>query len=314
MDPIIIAENLYKSFGPIQAVRGVSFTVEPGQVFGLLGHNGAGKTTTIKMLTGRLIPDQGTAIVAGHNVITDPDAVKPIIGTVWEEQTISERLTAADNLEFAGQLYNVPDLPRRVAEVLDLVGLGDRAKSKVQTYSNGMKQRLVIARALLHKPRLLFLDEPTRGLDPSSAREVRDVIAALRDTGTTVLLTTHLMEEADALCNRIAFLRAGELVANDTPLALKLAHGRREVVVRLSRPVGADPAGQPLVLNMTDPATADHLAALVESGAIETMHTREASLEEVFLALAGPRPDDADAPPAPAKPRRGLLRNVMRGA
>lgn len=312
MEPIIIAENLYKSFGPVQAVRGVSFTVEPGQVFGLLGHNGAGKTTTIKMLTGRLIPDQGTAIVAGHNVIKDPDAVKPIIGTVWEEQNIYERLTARDNLEFAGQLYDVPDLARRVAAVLDLVGLGDRAKSKVQTYSNGMKQRLVIARALLHKPRLLFLDEPTRGLDPASAREVRDVIAALRDTGTTVLLTTHLMEEADALCNRIAFLRAGELVANDTPLALKLAHGRREVVVRLARPVGTDPAGQPLVLNMADPATADHLAALVESGAIETMHTREASLEEVFLALAGPRPDDADAPAPSAKPRRGFLRNVLR--
>ena len=166
MEPIIIADNLYKSFGPVHAVRGVSFTVEPGQVFGLLGHNGAGKTTTIKMLTGRLVPDQGTAIVAGHNVIKDPDAVKPIIGTVWEEQNVYERLTAADNLEFAGQLYNVPDLARRVAEVLELVGLSDRARSKVQTYSNGMKQRLVIARALLHQPRLLFLDEPTRGLDP----------------------------------------------------------------------------------------------------------------------------------------------------
>ncbi len=314
MESIIIADNLYKSFGPVHAVRGVSFTVEPGQVFGLLGHNGAGKTTTIKMLTGRLLPDQGTAMVAGHDVVRNPDAVKPLIGTVWEEQNIYERLTAADNLEFAGQLYSVPNLAHRVAEVLDLVGLSDRATSKVQTYSNGMKQRLVIARALLHQPRLLFLDEPTRGLDPSSAREVREVLAHLRDTGTTVLLTTHLMDEADALCNRIAFLRAGEVVANDTPLALKLAHGRREVIVRLTRPVGADPAEQPLTLNLADPATADHLAQLVESGAIETMHTREASLEEVFLALAGPRPDDSEVPAPAAKPRKGLLGNVLRRA
>src|SRR4051794_40408755 len=151
MDPIIIADDLYKSYGKVQAVRGVSFTVAPGQVFGLLGHNGAGKTTTIKMLTGRLLPDRGTAMIAGHDILRDADAVKPIIGTVWEEQNLYERLTAADNLVFAGQLYGLPDTTARVAAVLDLVGLGDRAGSKVQTFSNGMKQRLIIARALLHR-------------------------------------------------------------------------------------------------------------------------------------------------------------------
>jgi ABC-2 type transport system ATP-binding protein len=166
-----------------------------------------------------------------------------------------------------------------------------------------MKQRLIIARALLHRPRLLFLDEPTRGLDPASAREVREIIARLRDAGTTVLLTTHLMEEADALCDRIAFLRAGQVVANDTPLALKLAHGRREVALRLGRVVDGFPVGELITLDLTQPATAATLAHLVDSGAIETMHTREATLEEVFLALAGSRPHDDDAM---ARPRAGF--------
>src|SRR4051794_419197 len=137
MDPMISANDLYKNYGSVAALRGVSFTVEPGQVFGLLGHNGAGKTTTIKILTGRLLPDRGTATVAGHNVSQDPAAVKPIIGTVWEEQNLYERLTATDNLTFAGQLYEVGDLAQRVAETLALVGLSDRAASKVQTFSNG---------------------------------------------------------------------------------------------------------------------------------------------------------------------------------
>ena len=302
MEPIIVADNLYKSFGSVRAVQGVSFTVAAGQIFGLLGHNGAGKTTTIKMLTGRLLPDRGTARVAGFDVVRQADAIKPLIGTVWEEQNLYERLTAADNLEFAGQLYAVPNLGARVAAALSLVGLSDRAKSKVQTFSNGMRQRLIIARALLHEPRLLFLDEPTRGLDPVSAREVRAVISRLRGEGTTVLLTTHLMEEADALCDRIAFLRAGQIVANDTPLALKLAYGRRQVTVRLSRPVDTYPAGQPIVLDLAAPGTPDLLARLVDTGAVETMHTQEATLEEVFLTLAGPRPpDDAGAPVAAAR-------------
>jgi ABC-2 type transport system ATP-binding protein len=201
----------------------ISFEVEPGEVFGFLGPNGAGKTTTIKVLTGQLRPTSGRARVMDCDVVEDRRQLKPQIGVVFEHQNIYERLSARDNLLFAARLYGVDK--RRVDEMLERVGLADRAREKAQKYSNGMKQRLLIARALLHRPQVLFLDEPTRGLDPHVARDIRSFVAELATQGVTVFLTTHYMEEADHLSDRIALIDAGKIVALDTPVALKAARG-----------------------------------------------------------------------------------------
>ena len=204
IDPMIEVSELQRTFGKKEAVRGISFTVRQGEIFGLLGPNGAGKTTTIRMLTGQIDPSSGHALVAGCDIVKDHASLKERIGVVFEDQNLYERLSARLNLEFSCWLYGLPK--QRVDEVLELVRLRDRAKDKVSSFSNGMRQRLMIARALLHKPQMLFLDEPSRGLDPVSAREIRQTIQELCQQGTTVLLTTHLMEEADQLCQHVAFI------------------------------------------------------------------------------------------------------------
>ena len=219
----IQVQDLTRDYDGTRAVDHISFEVEPGEVFGFLGPNGAGKTTTIKVLTGQLRPTSGRAQVMGCDVVEDRQQLKPQIGVVFEYQNIYERLSACDNLLFAARLYGVDK--RRVEEMLERVGLADQARKQAKTFSNGMKQRLLIARALLHQPRVLFLDEPTRGLDPHVARDIRAFVAELAVQGVTVFLTTHYMEEADQLSNRIALIDAGKIVALDTPAALKAAHG-----------------------------------------------------------------------------------------
>jgi ABC-2 type transport system ATP-binding protein len=222
----IKACNLTRDYDKLRAVDQISFEVEPGEVFGYLGPNGAGKTTTIKMLTGQLRPTSGTARVAGCDVVEQRQQLKPQIGVVFEHQNIYERLSARDNLLFAARLYGVHK--SRVDEMLARVGLNDRAKEKTKKFSNGMKQRLLIARALLHSPKVLFLDEPTRGLDPHIARGIRAFIAELAQQGVTVFLTTHYMEEADQLSDRVAIIDQGQIVALDTPERLKAEHGEDE--------------------------------------------------------------------------------------
>ena len=224
----IKVQNLTRDYNGLRAVDSISFAVEPGEIFGFLGPNGAGKTTTIKMLTGQLRPTLGTARVAGYDVVTERQQLKPQIGVVFEYQNIYERLSARDNLVFSARLYGVDKA--RVNTVLAQVGLTDRARDKVKKYSNGMKQRLLIARALLHEPKVLFLDEPTRGLDPNVAREVRAIVADLAKEGVTVFLTTHYMEEADQLSDRVAIIDQGHIVALDTPERLKAEHGDGERV------------------------------------------------------------------------------------
>ena len=208
----------------IEAVRGVDFAIEAGELFGLLGPNGAGKTTTIKMLITLLIPTAGKATVLGLDVVENAREVRKRIGYVFGgERGVYERLSGYDNLRYFAELYGVPprDQKRRIEELLELVGLKGREHERAEGYSRWMKQRLHVARGLLHDPEVLFLDEPTIGLDPVGARDVRAMIASLTDAGKTVLLTTHYMFEADALCDRIAVITQGEIVAEVTPEQLK---------------------------------------------------------------------------------------------
>ena len=225
----IEVNSLSRLFNSRVAVDGISFTVEAGEIFGFLGPNGAGKTTTIRMLTGQLRPSSGTARVAGCDVVSERDMLKPQIGVVFEYQNVYERLTAWDNLVFTARLYGVPK--RRVSEVLAQVGLSERTHEMVRKYSNGMKQRLLIARALLPEPKVLFLDEPTRGLDPHMARGIREFVSELAKSGTTVFLTTHYMEEADRICNRVAIIDQGRIMALDTPASLKMTNGGGETTL-----------------------------------------------------------------------------------
>ncbi len=219
----IQVHELTRDYNGLRAIDRISFAVEEGEIFGFLGPNGAGKTTTIKVLTGQLRPTSGTAKVAGCDVVHERQRLKPKIGVVFDVQNLYERLSARDNLVFAARLYGTPK--RRVDELLAQVGLADRARDRIKKYSNGMKQRLLIARALLHQPQVLFLDEPTRGLDPNVAREIRSIVASLAQQGVTVFLTTHYMEEADRLSDRVAIIDQGRIVALDTPEQLKAIHG-----------------------------------------------------------------------------------------
>ena len=215
----IDVQNISRCFGEIQALAGIDFSVDAGELFGFLGPNGAGKTTTIRILTGQLRPDSGTARVAGCDVVQERNALKPQIGVVFDNQNLYQHLSARENLIFSARLYGVSR--QAVDEVLELVGLQERANDNLKRYSNGMKQRVLIARAILHHPRVLFLDEPTRGLDPAIAREIRSLVKELAQAGMTIFLTTHYMEEADQLCDRVAILDQGRIAALDTPGKLK---------------------------------------------------------------------------------------------
>jgi ABC-2 type transport system ATP-binding protein len=208
----------------VVAVDDVSFDVKPGELFGLLGPNGAGKTTTVKMLTTLLIPTSGQALIDGVDVVRDAEKIRSRIGFIFGgERGLYWRLSAIDNLRYFASLYNVePEVAsKRIPYLIEMVGLKDREREKVEGYSRGMKQRLHIARSLIHDPEVLFLDEPTIGLDPVGARELRQVVRNLQDEKKTILLTTHYMFEADALCQRIAVIAKGNIVAMDTPSELK---------------------------------------------------------------------------------------------
>jgi ABC-2 type transport system ATP-binding protein len=275
----IDVQHLSRSYGSVKAVDDISFSAQRGEIFGLLGHNGAGKTTTIRMLTGRTKPTSGTAHIAGYDVVSQLDRIKPIINLVFEDQNLYERMSGQDNLQFFADLYAVPHA--RVSELLDRVGLDAEArKRKVKTYSSGMKQRLLIARALINDPRILFLDEPTRGLDPSSARELRQIVREMSQDGTTVVLTTHYMEEADELCDRVAFLANGKIVAMDTPTELKLRYGTPSARLLLKNRTE-------LMVDLDSPEDARTVEELMAAGDVLTIHSQEGTLEDVFINLAG---------------------------
>jgi ABC-2 type transport system ATP-binding protein len=220
----IIIKELTKKFGEFTAVDGVSFSVETGELFGLLGPNGAGKTTILNMLTTLLLPTAGDAEIAGYDLRRDPDEIRNNIGIIFQDPSLDIGLTGRENLEFHAMMYNIgsDERKKRIREVLDIVGLADKADILVENYSGGMKRRLEIARGLVHYPKVLFLDEPTLGLDAQTRRSIWDHIRNLnRNYGTSVILTTHYMEEADYLCDRIAIIDHGKIIALNTPSGLK---------------------------------------------------------------------------------------------
>jgi ABC-2 type transport system ATP-binding protein len=292
----------------VEAVRGVSFEIGEGELFGLLGPNGAGKTTTIKMLITLLIPTSGSARVLGHDVVSDARWVRKHIGYVFGgDRGLYERLSALDNLRYFAELYGVePETQRhRIAELLELVGLVGREKERVEGFSRGMRQRLHIARGLLHDPPVVFLDEPTIGVDPVGARELRSTIASLVDAGKTVLLTTHYMFEADALCDRIAVIAKGRIVGEGTPRELKSQVTDGSVVEIEVYGVPEDTVGRLRRLegvrnvNVEDRDQAQLLVVQTEAG-VELTHallgqldgasvgrvtSREPTLEDAYVAL-----------------------------
>jgi ABC-2 type transport system ATP-binding protein len=292
----------------VDALRGVSFAVEQGELFGLLGPNGAGKTTTIKVLTTLLLPTTGAARVLGFDVRRQAKQIRGRIGYVFGgDRGLYDRLNALDNLRYFADLYRVPARQRRqrIEALLELVDLKGRERERVETYSRGMKQRLHIARGLLHDPEILFLDEPTIGLDPSGARELRDTIAGLRDVGKTILLTTHYMYEADALCGRVAVIANGTIVATGTPADLKAVvadqtiieietFGVPDAMIERLRGipgvngVGVETRDQAQVLLVQSAIGAEIVRALLnELGDVDTgrVITREPTLEDAYVEL-----------------------------
>ena len=225
---MIVTEGLVKTFGKLVAVDGVSFTVNDGELFGFLGPNGAGKTTTINILTTLMRPTSGRALVGGYDVVSEAEKVRRIVGLVPQDITVDDDLTGWENLMLQAGLYHIPrsEARRRAAEVLELVGLSDAAGRRVETYSGGMRKRLELAAGLLHDPEILFLDEPTLGLDVQTRAAIWEYITRLRrELGMTVFLTTHYMDEADSLCERVAIIDRGKIRALGTPSDLKASLG-----------------------------------------------------------------------------------------
>ena len=226
------ASNLHKSFGGLTAVSGVSFSIGKQEIFGLLGPNGAGKTTTIRMLSTVLPPDEGDVVIGGHSVNRESDAVRKLVGVCPQELALYPELSATDNLVFFGRMAGLSgrEAKSAAAEHLESVGLTERARDKVDKFSGGMKRRVNLAVALMSRPQLLFLDEPTVGIDPQSRSHIFETVEGLRDEGMTVLYTTHYMEEADRLCDRLAIMDHGQLIRLGSPRDLKAEIGDPEEV------------------------------------------------------------------------------------
>jgi ABC-2 type transport system ATP-binding protein len=303
MTAVIHASDLTKIFGKSTAVDHIAFDVRKGEIFGFLGPNGAGKTTTTRMLTGVIPPDAGTATILGHDIRSEPVLAKQRFGVVPETSNAYTDLTAWQNLMLMGELYGLPRARAepRSSDLLGMVGLLERKDQKVQAYSKGMKQRLILAMALIHEPELLFLDEPTSGLDVQSTQMILSLLRDLNKQGTTIFLTTHNMEEANRLCNRVGIIRAGKIVAIDAPEKLKTAIDRvhkievsfdRELpgdaISELAGVTGANRTGDKWQI-MTDNRDATIRSLVIfsqqNSAAIVTLNTLAPSLDDAFLRL-----------------------------
>ena len=275
---VIRVKGLVKGYGSIRAVDSVTFEVKRGEVFGLLGPNGAGKTTTIKILTTLTRPSSGKAFIMGIDVGEHPELVKPHMGVVPQENNLDRELTAYENMLIYGMLHNVKALPSKIEERLKMVDLWERRDEPVERLSGGMQRRLLIARALLPEPPILFLDEPTVGLDPQLRREIWDTIRRIKVQGRTILLTTHYIEEAEILCDRVGILSRGRLIALDTPKNLKAMVG--EYVVEFLRKDGSI---EWVICKDREEA---HRVAM---GINNSVTIRKSNLEDVFIKLTGER-------------------------
>ena len=314
--PIIVARDLYKSYSNTYAVQGISFDISRGEIFGLLGPNGAGKTTTISMLTGLIEPTSGTVRVDGDNIDQHARVMKVKLGLVPQELALYPTLTAFDNLVFFGRIYGLrgKQLSSRVDAVLSMVGLADRANDTIETFSGGMKRRINIAAGLVHEPEILFLDEPTVGVDPQSRNAIFESIETLNQAGLSILYTTHYMEEAERLCDRVAILDHGRIIAMDSPkemirslgggiirmglqshIDIVLKRGREHPAVKAISPTNNDPMDNDQVDNelIIEPHhTQDALMVLLEitnqlDTRITSLEVLEPNLETVFLRLTG---------------------------
>jgi ABC-2 type transport system ATP-binding protein len=300
-EAVIQAEGLVKRYGELEAVKGIDLEVHAGEIFGFLGPNGAGKSTTISILCTLLSPTSGTARVAGIDVAYDPAGVRQRIGLVFQDPSLDDQLTGRENLEFHAFIYSVPASQRRqrINEMLALVELTDRASSAVRTYSGGMKRRLEIARGMLHQPQILFLDEPTLGLDPQTRRSIWTHLNQLRTAkGVTIFMTTHYMDEAE-FCDRIAIIDQGKIVALGTPDELKAMVGGDVVTITSSRPdeaaaeikqlLGVTAARDNGTLRMEVPDGKAFVPRLVRelTAPVDTVTMRRPSLDDVFLKLTG---------------------------
>lgn len=276
---MIEVKGLTKRYGELLAVDSISFNIEKGEIFGFLGPNGAGKTTTIKILTGELEPTDGDVKVAGFNPVSDRKNLHKIIGVVPEVQNLYERMTAKENLTFFAKLYDINH--KRVDELLEQFDLQEWANEKVKNFSLGMKQRLLLARGLLPKPDILFLDEPTKGLDPYTARYIRSIIREVNKKGATIFLTTHYMEEADELSDRVVIIDKGKIIACDNPENLKRSQDKGIIKITLKDPM------EERQFSLSDNQTGNRIKELLQSGRLLSMETEKATLEDVFINLTG---------------------------
>jgi ABC-2 type transport system ATP-binding protein len=300
----IETRDLCKTFGKLRAVDHLTLTVQRGEIFGLLGPNGSGKTTTVDILSGLSVPTSGEARVMGYNMRRDARAVRQILGTVPQETALYEELTAWANLDFHAELFAIPrtEKKERITTMLTLVQLLDRKNSQVRTFSGGMKRRLALARALLHHPQLIYLDEPTLGVDIQARRAIWDYILSLRDQGKTVLVTTNYLEEAQALCERLAIIDHGKLIALDTPQHLERTYGGSVVTLETEKPLVSVEELQALpgVRKVKQDGTHLTISTQEESHVIpqiinqvlrecelRDIAVREPTLEEIFLRLTG---------------------------
>ena len=278
----IIAEELTYHYGQLTAVDHISFNVAEGEILGFLGPNGAGKSTTVMMLTGQLQLKSGQATLLGLDIAKSHEDVQAQIGVCFELTNLYEQMSAEDNLKLFARLFGIR--PFDAGALLKRVGLAGRERDRVETYSKGLKQRLMVARALVNRPRILFLDEPTEGLDPASAEAVRNIILEERERGATVFLTTHDMLEADKLSDRVAFINQGKIVALDTPHNLKQQYGKRALKAEVADASGGLESREIL---MDRPETGEAIQELFSREQVVTIHSEEASLEDIFIRITG---------------------------